>query len=72
MSGLLTGADICGQLEGRELGDELFIPENALRDGEDIFLCGMTLPELAERLSVRVRISKCDGYEFVRDLLGQE
>ncbi len=72
VSGLLTGVDIYESLKGRELGDELFVPENALRDGEDVFLCGMTLEELSRGLSVKIRKSKCDGYEFVRDVLGQE
>ena len=72
VAGLLTGKDIFEQLSGRELGDELFIPENALRDGEDVFLCGMTLSELSEKLSVKVSVSENDGYEFVRAMLGAE
>lgn len=72
VSGLLTGKDISQQLHGRELGEELFIPENCLRDGEDVFLCGMTLDELSEALGVKVSISENDGYEFVRAMLGAE
>ena len=72
VAGLLTGRDICDQLTGRELGEELFIPENALRDGEDVFLCGMTLGELSEKLNVKISISENDGYEFVRSMLGAE
>ena len=72
VSGLLTGKDIAEQLSGRELGEELFIPENCLRDGEDVFLCGMTLDELSRTLGVKVSISENDGYEFVRSMLGAE
>ena len=72
VSGLLTGADICAQLEGKPLGEELFIPENALREGEDVFLCGMTLPDMESRLGVKVTPLENDGYEFLRDLLGAE
>lgn len=72
VSGLLTGKDISEQLSGKPLGEELFIPENCLRDGEDVFLCGMTLSELSERLSVKVSVSENDGYEFVRAMLGEE
>ena len=43
VSGLLTGKDIYEQLEGRELFSELLIPKNALRHGEDVFLCDMTV-----------------------------
>ena len=71
VSGLLTGRDIYAQLNGRELGDELFIPENCLRDGEEVFLCGMTLDELSEKLGVKVSVSENDGYEFVRAMIGE-
>ncbi len=70
VSGLLTGKDILEALKGTELGDELLIPENSLRHGEDVFLCGMTVGELSERLGVPVRTSGCDGYEFVEAILG--
>ena len=72
VSGLLTGKDIYEQLCGKELGDELFVPENALRDGDDVFLCGMTLDELSEKLACKVGIGENDGYEFVRAMLGAE
>ena len=72
VSGLLTGKDIFEQLSDKELGEELFVPVNALRDGEDVFLCGMTVDELAKKLSVKVTPSENDGYEFVRSMLGVE
>ena len=72
VSGLLTGKDICEQLSGKQLGDELFIPENCLKRDEDVFLCGMTLEELSAKLSVKVSVNENDGYEFVRSILGLE
>ena len=48
VSGLLTGKDIYEQSKDKRLGDTLILPANCLRDGEDVFLCGMTLDELAE------------------------
>ena len=72
VSGLLTGKDMYEQLSDRELGSELLIPENCLRDGEDVFLCGMTLSELSERLSVKITPAESDGYEFVRRVLGAD
>ena len=71
VSGLLTGKDIADQLSGCELGDELLIPENSLRHGEDVFLCGMTTDELSESLGVRVSPTGSDGYEFVEAVLGR-
>ena len=46
VSGLLTGKDMYDQLKDKPLGEELLIPQNCLRHGEDVFLCGMTLDEL--------------------------
>ena len=70
VSGLLTGKDISSQLEGQDLGEELLIPQNALRHGEDVFLCNMTVTELEERLGVRVTPVSSDGYELLDAILG--
>ncbi len=71
VSGLLTGKDICEQLCGKPLGEELLIPQNCLRHGEDVFLCGMTVDEMSERLGVPVRTSGGDGYELCEAILGR-
>lgn len=71
VSGLLTGKDISEQLRGRELGEELLISSSSLRHGEDVFLCGMTLPELEEGLGVRVTPVPSDGYEIVDAIIGR-
>ena len=70
VSGLLTGKDIAEQLRDMPLGDELMIPENALRSEGDLFLCGMSIEDLSELLSVKVTPCESDGYEFVRAVLG--
>ncbi|MBO5907872.1 MAG: DUF512 domain-containing protein [Clostridia bacterium] len=70
VTGLLTGKDIYEQLEGKSLGEELLIPKNALRSGEDIFLCDMTLSELSDKLGVKVRAAGTDGYELAEAILG--
>ena len=70
VSGLLTGKDIYEQLKGEELGDELLIPANALRHGEDTFLCDMTLTELSDKLGVKITPVGSDGYELAGALLG--
>ena len=71
VSGLLTGRDICEQLEGKPLGDELLIPQNCLRHGEDVFLCGMTVSEMSEKLGVPVRATGSDGYELAEAILNE-
>ena len=71
VSGLLTGKDMAEQLFGQELGEELIIPENSLRRGEEVFLCGMTVDELSSQLGVKVPASGSDGYEFIESILGR-
>ena len=71
VSGLLTGKDICAQLCGKPLGEELLIPQNCLRHGEDVFLCGMTVSEMSDILGVPVRSSGSDGYELCEAILGR-
>ena len=72
VSGLLTGKDISEQLVGKELGELLLFPENALRAGEDIFLDDMTPEELSKRLGVAVAPSRNSGEGFICDVLGVE
>ncbi len=70
VAGLLTGQDITAQLNEVDLGDELIIPESALRDGEDVFLDDITVSQLSEALGVNVVSAKADGYELLEKILG--
>lgn len=54
VTGLLTGTDILAQLQGRDLGDALLIPDVVLREGEDVFLDDMTLEQLQQGLGLPV------------------
>ena len=70
VTGLLTGVDTYEQLKDKQLGELLIIPKNALRSGEETFLCDMTLTELSSKLSVPVCTSGDDGYELCEAILG--
>ena len=70
VSGLLTGTDIHDQLKDKQLYDELVLPPNVLRAEGDLFLCGMSLEELSEKLNVKIRLSGNDGAGFVSAMLG--
>lgn len=72
VAGLLTGQDILAQLEGKDLGDELIIPDSALRDGEDVFLDDMTLSDLSQKLGITVTPCIADGYALLEKFLGGE
>jgi putative radical SAM enzyme (TIGR03279 family) len=67
VSGLLTGQDIIAQLMGKDLGETLLIPENALRDG--LFLDDVPLQELSERLGVRAEPVPANGKAFVGKMM---
>jgi putative radical SAM enzyme (TIGR03279 family) len=54
VAGLLTGQDIQTQLAGRPLGDEVLVPEVALRDGAGVFLDDLAPADLARSLGVPV------------------
>jgi putative radical SAM enzyme (TIGR03279 family) len=54
VAGLIAGADLIAQLQGNELGEALLVPDVVLRDGEDVFLDDLTLPQVAQALGVAV------------------
>jgi putative radical SAM enzyme (TIGR03279 family) len=70
VAGLLTGTDMAQQLAGKDLGDELLIPEVTLRADKDLFLCGMTPDELSKKLGVKVRAVPNDGAELLAAIFG--
>ena len=70
VSGLLTGRDISMQVPVGEDISELLIPATALRSGEEVFLCGMTLSELESKLSYKITPCDNDGYGFIEAVLG--
>lgn len=72
VAGLLTGQDIISQLEGVDLGDELLIPDSALRDGEEVFLDDITVSQLSQKLGTTVTPCVADGYELLGKFLGGE
>lgn len=69
VSGLLTGQDLIAQLTGRELGETLYLPQNVLRSGEEVFLDDVTVTEMEKALQVKVDIIKSSGRDFVNAVL---
>ncbi len=70
VAGLITGGDIIAQLKGKDIGEELLIPDVMLRHENDRFLDDVTVTELSEALGVRVRIVSADGYGLIDALRG--
>ena len=72
VSGLLTGKDISEQLSGKDLGDMLIFPANALRADGDLFLDDISPEELSQKLGVPTSPSRDGGEGFICDVLGVE
>ena len=71
ITGLLTGQDICSQLSGKELGDNLLLPTNTLKADENIFLDDMTLEEFEKNLQINTIIVKSSGMDFVKTIINE-
>lgn len=69
VSGLLTGQDICEQLQGKRLGNRVVLPQNVLRSGERVFLDDYTIDDLEKALQVPLNIVKSSGYDLVKIVL---
>lgn len=71
VSGLITGQDLEKQLAGRELGEELLLPCNMLRSGENVFLDDMTVEELEEKLAVSIQVVDSEGKDLLKAVIGE-
>lgn len=71
VTGLLTGQDICSQLSGKELGDNLLLPTNTLKADENIFLDDMTLEKFEKNLQINTIIVKSSGMDFVKTIINE-
>ena len=69
VSGLLTGQDIINQLKNKKLGEELLLPINVLRSGEDVLLDDIHLNEIEKTLQVPIRIVKSNGKDLFDALI---
>lgn len=69
VGGLVTGQDLTNQLQGRVKGRNLLIPRNMLREGETVFLDGMTLDEAEAALGTRI-VPFDDGEDFIHKVFG--
>jgi len=58
VSGLLTGSDLLKALEKKEKGELIFIANNLLRDGGDLFLDDLSIEEVEAILKVPLKVVK--------------
>lgn len=72
VSGLMTGQDIIGQLKDKPLGEELLLPVNVLRSGEQTLLDDLTVQDIEKALQIPISIVQSNGQDLVCKLLGGE
>ena len=70
VTGLLTGQDIVQQLSGKDLGEELFIPETMLKADEDIFLDDYSVKMVEEQLNIKLTVVKNNARDFILKVTG--
>ena len=70
VAGLITGRDLIAQLQGKDLGSRLLIPQNMLRHGEGVFLDDTTLEDVEKALGVPVIPVMQDGAQLLSKMLG--
>lgn len=69
VAGLVVGSDIVEQISNRsDIGDTILLPRVMLREIEDVFLDGMTLDQLKNKLNKKI-IVVADGYELCQAIL---
>ena len=69
VAGLVTAQDIIKQLQGKELGDVLILPNCMLRHEQDKFLDDYTVADVEQALAVRVKVTGTEGDELLRGIL---
>ena len=70
VSGLLCGEDIAAAVGGLDLGDELIIPPNCLRNEGDMFLDDMTVEELSDKLGIKIIQNGPGGEDLLNAFTG--
>ena len=71
VSGLICGCDLLKNLQECDLGEQLLLPKNMLRHEGDLFLDGVSLEELVEKLATPIRVVETDGFELLDAMLGR-
>ena len=72
-AGLLTGGDIFTAVQKFDKDfDELLLPKNMLKETEDVFLDGMTLQQLQQKIGKKIKVVETSGSHFFNALAGKE
>jgi len=72
VAGLITGRDLIEQLQGKDLGARLIIPQSMLKSGEEVFLDDVSVSQVEKRLGIRVEACEVHGGEFLRNIIRED
>ena len=72
VAGLITGKDLIEQVKDRAIGERILIPVEMLRYQGDVFLDDVSLIDAQKALGRPLIPVEADGYEVLRNLLGEE
>ena len=72
VSGLLTGNDITLQLKDKALGDYLILPSNLLKEGESVLLDNVTISDIENALSVKIKLMDQSGNDLISEILSND
>ena len=70
VAGLITAQDIAAQYRGEH--DCVMLPKCMLKEFETVFLDGMSVEELAEKLNRKIVIVENDGAALIDAVLGEK
>lgn len=71
VTGLITGEDIIKQLNGKNIGEALLIPEKMLRAQTDVFLDNTRLSDIEKTLHSDTLIVKSNGKYLIESIIGE-
>lgn len=69
VSGLVCGCDVLAQLSGKKLPPEILMPEVMFRSGTDTMLDDVEKSTLEQKLNVKIKKIKTDGFSTVDAIL---
>ena len=72
VAGLVTAEDLISQLEHKNLGCKLFIPEVMLKEGKKFFLDNLSIENVEKNLRVPVKAIKIDGAHLINSIVGND
>lgn len=70
VSGLVCGCDVMAQLSGQKLPSEILMPDVMFRSGTDTMLDDVEKSTLEQKLNVKIKKIKTDGFSTVDAILG--